>query len=453
MKRKADFLKKLRKWTVLVFVLVLFGEIALPATASADGEPYALTLLIEGEQKPVRAYDSSYRYNTYLSLADLAAVLEGTGKQFRFERVISSTDGEYFTVSRGQLPALASGAAGHAERTRPVFLNTIRNRLIVDGEERKYYTFNPQNGDLYMNMVDIQLMLDMPIEKENGMWALRTDRPFQTDLESLRQSGFFDGLNSVLLADADSGEVLFQLKPDEVLPIASLTKLLSYVVLKDAIAMGEIGADDMVTISKNVEDLSLSPDGIIKMHAGAMVPLRELMEGMLIASSNESAVALAEHLCGSEEAFIGRMVSRAQTLGLYSAELHNSNGLPSYTDGNIPVKRQNQMSASDLFKLTQLILRQYPEITEITSQQLGHMPTLDDYWTANSNPLLFNMKGVTGLKTGSTNRAGYCLVATLPVQRGTETHQVVLVLLGAESAEFRGQAAELLLRYAQNALK
>ena len=151
-----------------------------------------------------------------------------------------------------------------------------------------------------MNIVDIQLMLDMPIEKENGMWALRTDRPFQTDLESLRQSGFFDGLNSVLLADADSGEVLFQLKPDEVLPIASLTKLLSYVVLKDAIAMGEIGADDMVTISKNVEDLSLSPDGIIKMHAGAMVPLRELMEGMLIASSNESAVALAEHLCGSE---------------------------------------------------------------------------------------------------------------------------------------------------------
>ena len=74
------------------------------------------------------------------------------------------------------------------------------------------------------------------------------------------------------------------------------------------------------------------------------------------------------------------------------------------------------------------------------------MPSLNDYRTANSNPLLFNMSGVTGLKTGSTNKAGYCVAATLPVQKEGETHTLVLILLGAETADLRGQAAEILLR-------
>ena len=114
------------------------------------------------------------------------------------------------------------------------------------------------------------------------------------------------------------------------------------------------------------------------------------------------------------------------------------------------MKRQNLMSAADLYLLTHLILQQYPEITEITSVTLAHFPTLNDYWTANSNPLIYNMEGITGLKTGSTNKAGYCLVATMPVYTGEATHNIILVLLGAETADIRGQASEILMRYARS---
>ena len=186
------------------------------------------------------------------------------------------------------------------------------------------------------------------------------------------------------------------------------------------------------------------------MEAGTYVPFKELVEAMLVASSNEAALALAEHLCGSEEAFVEQMNARARELGLYSVVMYNCNGLPSYSDGNVPVKRQNLMSAADLYLLTQLILQQYPEITEITSQTLAHFPDLSDYWTANSNPLIYNMEGITGLKTGSTNKAGYCLVATMPIAAGEQTHNIILVLLGAESADIRGQASEILMRYARD---
>ena len=197
--------------------------------------------------------------------------------------------------------------------------------------------------------------------------------------------------------------------------------------------------------------LSRSGDGIVPLTAGTDVPFQELLEAMLIASSNESALALAEYTCGSEAAFVERMNRRAQELGLASVTMFNCNGLPSFTGDAIPVKRQNLMSAEDLFRLSRHILKNYPEITQITSRQLAHMPHLNDYWTANSNPLVYNLEGVNGLKTGHTNRAGYCVAASMPVGREDGMHTVVLILMGAETAELRGQAAEILLRYAKTA--
>ena len=330
-----------------------------------------------------------------------------------------------------------------------MMLNLARNRLLVDGGDRKYYTCNPQNGDLYMSVTDVQLMLDMTFEKSGNTWTAKPNQHFIPDIKTLRDAGYFDNISSVYLADANSGEALFLWNGYSELPVASLTKLLSYYILKEGIAAGEIKASDSVRISDHAYAVSRTQDGIVPMEAGAYVPFSELMDAMLVASSNEAAIALAEHLCGSEAAFVERMNARARELGLYSALMYNCNGLPSYDGGNTPFKRQNRMSAADLFLLTQLILQQYPEITEITSTTLAHMPSLNDYWTANSNPLVYNMTGITGLKTGSTDRAGYCLVATMPVQKDGQTHNVVLVLLGAETAAVRGQAAEILLRYAR----
>lgn len=439
----------MKKQLTALLLALIFSILLLPAQAGAEGEAYALTVTVNGEQKLIRAYDESYEGNLFLSLTDLASALSGTEKRFCFERIISSTDGEYFVVTMGQMPVLGSGAGGMSANGAPVVLNLFRNRLVLDGEDRKYYTYNPQNGDLFMSLIDVQLMLDMTFEKNGDMLIAKPNQHFVPDVRVLRDEGYFDGINSVYLADANTGEAFFLWNGYNALPVASISKLLSYYVLKEAIDAGEIRYSDMVRISENAQKLSQSQDGIVPMEAGAHVPLRELMEAMLIASSNEAAVALAEHLCGSEETFVERMNARARELGLFSVEMYNCNGLPSYSGGNIPFKRQNCMSAADLFLLIQMILQRYPEITEITSAKLGHMPSLNDYWTANSNPLVYNMEGVTGLKTGSTNRAGYCLAATLPVERAGETHNLVLILLGAETGEIRGQASEILLRYAR----
>ena len=437
-----------KQLTALLLALVL-GIALLPAGAFADGEPYVIPVNVNGEQKSVRAYDESYEGNLYLSLTDLAAALSSTEKRFRFERIVSSTDGEYFVITTGQMPVLASGAGNPSAVTAPLALNLYRNRIVLDERDRKYYTYNPQNGDLFMSLIDIQLMLDMTFDKNGNSLQAKPNQHFYPDAKMLRDEGFFDNISSVFLADANTGEVYFLWNGYSTLPVASISKLLSYYVLREAIDAGEIRYSDQVRISERAETISKSPDGIVPMEAGNYVPLRELLDAMLIASSNEAAVALAEHLCGSEEAFVERMNVKARELELYSAEMYNCNGLPSYSGGNVPFKRQNRMSAGDLFILTQAILREYPEITEITSAQYGHLPTLNDYWTANSNPLIFNMEGITGLKTGSTNRAGYCLVATMPLQAGDGIHQMVLVLLGAETAAIRGQTAEILMRYAK----
>ncbi len=439
----------MKKQIMALLLVIVFCSTLIPMQAGADGEAFAMQITVNGEQKAVRAYNDSYEGNLYLSLTDLAAALGATEKRFRFERVVSSTDGEYFSITTGQAPVLGSGAGGATGSAAPVMLNLARNRLLVDGGDRKYYTCNPQNGDLYMSITDVQLMLDMTFEKSGNTWTAKPNQHFIPDIKTLRDAGYFDNISSVYLADANSGEALFLWNGYSELPVASLTKLLSYYILKEGIAAGEIKASDSVRISDHAYAVSRTQDGIVPMEAGAYVPFSELMDAMLVASSNEAAIALAEHLCGSEAAFVERMNARARELGLYSALMYNCNGLPSYDGGNTPFKRQNRMSAADLFLLTQLILQQYPEITEITSTTLAHMPSLNDYWTANSNPLVYNMTGITGLKTGSTDRAGYCLVATMPVQKDGQTHNVVLVLLGAETAAVRGQAAEILLRYAR----
>ena len=439
----------MKKQIMALLLVIVLCSTLIPMQAGADGEAFAMQITVNGEQKAVRAYNDSYEGNLYLSLTDLAAALGATEKRFRFERVVSSTDGEYFSVTTGQAPVLGSGAGGATGSEAPVMLNLARNRLLVDGGDRKYYTCNPQNGDLYMSITDVQLMLDMTFEKSGNTWTAKPNQHFIPDIKTLRDAGYFDNISSVYLADANSGEALFLWNGYSELPVASLTKLLSYYILKEGIAAGEIKASDSVRISDHAYAVSRTQDGIVPMEAGAYVPFSELMDAMLVASSNEAAIALAEHLCGSETAFVERMNARARELGLYSALMYNCNGLPSYDGGNTPFKRQNRMSAADLFLLTQLILQQYPEITEITSTTLAHMPSLNDYWTANSNPLVYNMTGITGLKTGSTDRAGYCLVATMPVQKDGQTHNVVLVLLGAETAAVRGQAAEILLRYAR----
>ena len=166
--------------------------------------------------------------------------------------------------------------------------------------------------------------------------------------------------------------------------------------------------------------------------------MKDLLYGTILPSGADAALGLAKYVSGSHEAFVELMNSRASELGLTSARFYNCNGLPYIKIGTVQGKLQNSMSSADLFRLTCTVLSECPEITEITSQQFVHLETLD-YTTANSNPLVFNLGGVTGLKTGNTKAAGQCLVACNDAGK-------VVIVLGAEDAAIRGRVAEILFR-------
>ena len=181
---------------------------------------------------------------------------------------------------------------------------------------------------------------------------------------------------------------------------------------------------------------------MLPLRAGQRVPTDELMRGMLVTSSNECALTLAERVAGSEEAFVCRIKEKAAALGLESAEFYNCHGLPVFVSCPFSAKVQNRMSAYDLFRFVSALLRAHPEITEITSLKETPLPVIGR--TAHcTNALLYNLEEATGLKSGDTNRAGSCLITTLR-KNGRD---LAVVLLGAESLEDRNRKSEVLARY------
>ena len=444
-----------RKITAIILCVACL--LAIPCTASAADysyvDPVMLTVHAGGNTYAVRGYNSDYVNNLYLSMTDLAAALKCTSAAFSFEFGSTTNDGEFFSITRISPAESADESYTAVEDTREaVWLEFKRNRLFYNGGDRKYYTFRDTENDLYMNLTDIQLMLDITasLTGENEI-SFNTNESFCPDVKALGDEGFFDYISGIIVGDATTGEVIYSKDKNAAVPVASTSKLMSYLLIAEAIAAGKIGYDDLVPISLNAEKLSKSADGIIKLTAGTSIPLSELLSGMMVASSNECALALAEYISGSEEKFVEEMNARAKEMRLSSAVFYNCNGLPVYSESSVSYKKQNIMSAADLFTLSAYILKAFPATTDITKNQYVSMPNLE-YTTANSNPLVFNMEGVTGLKTGSTKRAGQCLVASMPVEKDGAEHNIVLVILGAENASERGQMAEMLLKYAVNQL-
>ena len=435
-------MRSFRRWLSLLLCLATL-LLLCPSAMAEDGPlPYSMTVLVGDGSFRVRAYSESYMGNLYLSLADLALALSGTEKQFELHY---SKSNSAFTITTGH--GVSSGSSQDTGWMGVAYLPLQQNRLLVNGREHRNYTYCTQL-DMFMNMIDVQMILDLEIEPLDELTLrLHPERPFAPEPESLAREGYFDAYNGVLIGDADTGEILFSRNHDRVAPIASITKLMSYLLIREAADAGEISMDDTVTASAKAAVLSWTADGTISLQTGKAYPMSEMLNAMLLASSNECTLALAEHVAGSEEAFVERMNRRAGELELRSARFYTPHGLPSYGTGPVRGKRQNSMSALDLFRLCRFLLAEHPEITDITSQQLCAMKELD-YTTYNSNPLVFNLEGVTGLKTGYTNKAGSCLVASMPVQTEDGPHNLVLVVLGAEAAEQRNQAAELLLRWA-----
>ena len=327
-----------------------------------------------------------------------------------------------------------------------------RNEFKVNGQTVFYYTLIMRlpsgDYDCFIMAADLAMILDVDITVPMaGVLQFHTQEPFSVSPDALEQAGYFYGVNSVLVGDATTGEIYYRYQSDAPYPIASTSKLMTCLLAMDAISAGQITPGELVTVSDAVSALAASADGVIPLEAGAQITVQELLLGALLPSSNECALGLAEAIAGSEEAFVGMMNQKALDLGLSQAIFYNSNGLPSYTEDPIPSKRQNRMSAEDMFRLVSYLLKVYPQITDLTSLEDATLASLD-LEVRNTNPLLRNMPEVTGLKTGTTNKAGACLVTSLAADDGVMEHDLIVIVLGTEDSIERGRVSGLLARYA-----
>lgn len=395
----------------------------------------------------VKTMDYSYDRNTYFSLRDIAMILKDTDKSFSLHitknAVALDTNSPYMPIGVENTT--------WEDRTNPN-ITLRRNDFTLNGQKVYYYTLiltlPSGDYDCFMMAADLAMILDVNITTPSaGFLQIDTQAPFSVSPAALEQSGYFYGVNGVLAGDATTGEIYYQYQSDTPYPIASTSKLMTCLLTMDAIAAGQLAFEEQVTISDSVAALSASDDGVIPLEPGQQLTVYELLLGALLPSSNECALCLAETIAGSEEAFVQMMNQKASELGLSQAVFYNCNGLPSYTETPIPAKCQNRMSAEDMFQLVCYLLKVYPQITDITSLKTATLQSLD-LEVRNTNPLLYNLPEATGLKTGTTNKSGACLVTSLTADDTTMEHDLVVIVFGTEDSIERGRVSALLARYA-----
>ncbi len=233
---------------------------------------------------------------------------------------------------------------------------------------------------------------------------------------------------SYVLMDAASGKVLVDNNGDERLPPASLTKLMTAYIATLEINRGQISEQDLVTVSEKAWRTGGSRMFI---QVGSQVTVDDLLHGVIIQSGNDASVALAEHIAGSEESFAEMMNQSAARLGLENTHFRNATGLPD---------PEHYSSAHDMAKLARAIIYQDPAHYAVYAQKEFLWNNIKQ---PNRNLLLWRDKSVDGLKTGHTDEAGYCLVASA-VRDG---QRLISVVFGTSSEEARSAETQKLLTY------
>ena len=224
----------------------------------------------------------------------------------------------------------------------------------------------------------------------------------QTPPPKKDDAGFQTSAPYAILIDADSGTVLFEKNADKLNPPASMSKLMTTEVVLHAIEQGKLKYEDEMTISENAWRKGGAPSGGSAMFAAlnSRVSVRDLLHGVMIQSGNDACIALAEGIAGSELAFADMMNKRARELGLTQAHFTNATGIHD---------ADHNMTARELAKLAQHIIRTYPEAYKIYAEREF---TWNKVRQQNRNPLLAMGIGADGLKTGFTKEAGYGLTAS-----------------------------------------
>ena len=239
---------------------------------------------------------------------------------------------------------------------------------------------------------------------------------------------------SALLMDVNTGTILYEANAHEKLAPASVTKVMTMLLIMEAIDSGKIGWDDMVTAS---ETAAAKGGSQIYLKAGETMSVSDMLKSIAVSSANDCACAMAEHLAGSEEAFVSLMNTRAKELGMNDTNFVNCTGLDDGADA-----ANHRTSAHDIALMSRELLGKHPDIKKYTTIW---MDTVRDgaFGLSNTNKLVRFYNGATGLKTGFTSGAGYCLSAT--AQR--DGMELIAVVMGADTSQNRNAACKQLLDY------
>ncbi len=239
---------------------------------------------------------------------------------------------------------------------------------------------------------------------------------------------------SAVLMDAATGTVLYEKNSHEKLPPASVTKVMTMLLIMEAIDSGKIGWNDTVTAS---EAAAAKGGSQIFLKVGETMSVTDMVKSIAISSANDAACAMAEHLAGSEAAFVSQMNARAAQLGMNDTHFVNCTGLDDSDDA-----REHLTSAYDIAIMSRELMANHPDITKFTTIWMDTVRN-GTFGLANTNKLIRFYPGAMGLKTGYTSKAGFCLSAC--AQR--DGLMLIGVILGAETSQDRFAACKQMLDY------
>ena len=233
---------------------------------------------------------------------------------------------------------------------------------------------------------------------------------------------------AALLADVDSGTILFAQNEQAPMPPASLTKVMTLYLVYEALVRGDMTLESELPVSKKAWKTGGSKTFV---GVGDLIRVEDLIRGIAVQSGNDACVVVAEHMAGSEAGFADLMNRKAKELGMDQTHFENSTGLPA--PGHVTTTR-------DLFLLTQAIIRDFPQYAHYSREK---QYSFNGILQRNRNRLLWRDASITGLKTGHTKNAGYCIIAT----SDKDKQRLVSIVMGSKSSRIREEEALRLLRY------
>ena len=242
------------------------------------------------------------------------------------------------------------------------------------------------------------------------------------------------GGKSAVLMELSTGKILREYNSHEKLAPASVTKIMTMLLIMEAVDSGKISLQDPVTAS---ETAAAKGGSQVYLKAGETMTVSDMLKAIAVSSANDCACAMAEHLCGSEEEFVKAMNRRAQELGMQDTHFVNCTGLD-----DSPEAKEHRTTAWDIAIMSRELLRNHPDIKKYTTIWMDTLRN-GSFGLSNTNKMVRYYKGTTGLKTGFTRGAGFCLSASAR----RENMELIAVVLGARTSKERFRACKSMLDY------